>query len=82
MATRCSSGPFKNNSIICNIVSRVHVGTPYEEVLDYAKSRLKKGHWENEMTATERKQFACEVKKAHDRNRGLYRDVMGGGRRR
>lgn len=73
---RCSSGSYKDHPIIRQIVDRLHVGAPETEVLDYARSRLASGAWDK-MSAKDRKAFECEVLKAHDRNRGLYRRVMG-----
>lgn len=73
---RCSSGSFKDSAIIRQIVGRLHVGTPEAEVLKYAKSRLAAGAWDK-MAAKDRRAFECEVLKAHDRNRGTYRRVMG-----
>jgi len=75
-ARRCSSGSFKDHSIIRQIVDRLHVGAPEAEVLEYARSRLATGAWDK-MSANDRKAFECEVLKAHDRNRALYRRAMG-----
>ncbi|HSX23282.1 MAG TPA: hypothetical protein VLE97_10965 [Gaiellaceae bacterium] len=75
-ARRCSSGGFKDSAIIRQIVDRLHVGTPEAEVLEYARSRLASGAWDK-MSDKDRKAFECEVLKAHDRNRGTYRQVTG-----
>jgi len=74
-ARRCSSGNFKDHSIIRQIVDRVHVGASEAEVLEYAKSRLAPKAWDK-MPEADRKAFECEVLKAHDRNRATYRRVM------
>lgn len=74
-ARRCESGDFKNHPIIRQIVARVHVGSPEAEVLEYARSRLAPGAWDK-MPEKDRKAFECEVLKAHDRNRGMFRQVM------
>lgn len=73
---RC--GTFHDSPIIRNIVGRLHVGTPEDEVLEYAKSRLKKGFWETKMTPQERRDFECEVKRAHRENLDLYLAVARG----
>jgi hypothetical protein len=75
-AKRCASGSFKDHPIIRQIVDRVHVGAPEDEVLEYARSRLAAGAWDK-MSAKDRKAFECEVLKARDRNRATYRRVMG-----
>lgn len=75
MAKRCSSGEFKNHPIIRQIVARTHVGTPDDEVVAYARSRLAKGAWEK-LSDKDRKAFTCEVKRVHEANRKLYRAVM------
>jgi hypothetical protein len=74
---RCSSGPFKDHSIIRQIVGRVHVGDPVSEVVAYAKSRLAAGAWDT-MSKADRRAFECEVKKQHARNLDLYTSVMRG----
>ena len=73
---RCSSGSFKDHPIIRQIVGRVHVGKPDDEVLEYARSRLATGAWDK-MSANDRKAFECEVLKAHGRNRTTFRQVSG-----
>lgn len=80
-ARRCSSGDFKDHSIIRQIVDRVHVGTPEKEVLEYARSRLAPGAWDK-LPEKDRKAFECEVLKVHDRNRALYRQVTHATKRR
>jgi hypothetical protein len=73
---KCSSGNFKDSTIIAQIVGRMHVGSSEAEVLEYARSRLAPGAWDK-MSVNDRKAFECEVLKAHDRNRSFYRQVMG-----
>jgi hypothetical protein len=75
MAKRCPTGKFKGNPIIRQIVGRMHVGTPDDEVVAYARTRLAKGAWEA-LPEKDRKAFTCEVKRAHEVNRKLYRHVM------
>ncbi len=71
---RC--GTFHDNPIIRQIVARLHVGSSEDEAVAYAKSRLKKGFWEANMTEKQRRDFVCEVKRAHAENFALYRSVM------
>jgi hypothetical protein len=75
MAKRCPSGEYKDHPIIRQIVGRMHVGTPDDEVITYARSRLAKGAWEK-LPEKDRKAFTCEVKRVHETNRKLYRRVM------
>lgn len=76
MAKPC--GKFHGNYMIRQIVGRLHVGTPDDEVVDYFKSRLKKGFWEKKMTAVQRRDAECEVRRVHAENLKMYRDVMTG----
>jgi hypothetical protein len=74
---RCSSGKFKGSPMIRQIVGRRHVGETDEEVVEYAKTRLRKGAWDT-LSRPEQRAFECEVRKAHRRNQQLYMDVMRG----
>lgn len=64
-------------SILENILSRVHVSTPIGVAVDICKSRLKKGAWET-MTKKDQSTFVRLVKKIHNKNYDLYKYVMGG----
>lgn len=60
-----------------SIVSRCHVSDSHETVLEYAKSRLKKGHWEKQ-TPEYQKAFAQACAELHEENRNLYATVTFG----
>lgn len=74
---RCRSGKFRGYYPIQMIVGRLNVGTPTSEAIDYVRSKLKKGFWES-LSRADQRSFACEVKRVHEANFNLYRDVMGG----
>lgn len=63
-------------SHIRRIVGRCHVGDSHAQVLEYFKSRLRRGVWEK-LTDAEREELTREVREAHDANREEYRQVMG-----
>ena len=65
--------------ILDQIVGRCHVGDSLAEVIDYAKSRLNPGAWES-MSSQHRHVFLVTCQVIHEKNRALYRDVMGGTR--
>ena len=77
MAKRC--GKFHGNVMIERIVGRINVGESGDEAVSYVKSRLAKGAWES-LSASDRRSFDCEVRRAHAANFDLYRFVMRGGR--
>jgi len=64
-------------SILQNILGRVHVATPIDDAIAICKSRLKKGAWEN-MTKKDQSTFVRLIKKIHKKNYDLYTYVMGG----
>ena len=67
--------------IVRQIVNRCHVGDSDRQVIRYFISRLKHGYatWRT-LTRAERKQWLGWIVATHAENRGLYRDVMRGGR--
>ncbi len=77
MARRC--GRFHGNVMIERIVSRLHVGTPPDEAVAYAKSRLAPGAW-NSLSAADQRNFDCEVRRSLAAGLDDYRFVMRGGR--
>lgn len=60
-----------------SIVARCHVSESNEVVLEYVKSRLKRGHWEKQSP-----EWQAEVAQAcvelHEENRNLYASVTLG----
>jgi hypothetical protein len=62
---------------IADIVVRLPVGTPEEEVVAYVKSRLKKGFWAT-MSEEDQCAFVCEIKRAYAENLQLHSDVTRG----
>lgn len=70
-------GRFRDNSMIAQIVGKVNVGQTDEEVLAFAKRKLKQGVW-SQKDAAWRRDFECEVLRVHRRNQDLYRAVMRG----
>jgi hypothetical protein len=65
--------------ILGQIVGRCHVGDSLEDVVEYAKSRLRAGAWES-MSEQDRFVFRVTCEALHKRNRAMYREVMGGTR--
>ena len=64
-------------SALYSIVSRCCVYDSHQEVLEFAKSRLKKGHWEKQ-TPEYQKAFAQACAELHEENRNLYASVSFG----
>jgi histone acetyltransferase (RNA polymerase elongator complex component) len=64
-------------SILRNIIGRIHVSKPLDHVIDTCKAKLNKGTW-NSMTQKEQEQFIACVKKIRKNDVDLYRYVMGG----
>ena len=64
-------------SALRSIIARCHVADSQADVLKYAQSRLKKGHWEKQ-TPEYQKAFAQACAELHEENRNLYTSVMKG----
>lgn len=64
-------------SALYSIVLRCSVYDSNENVLEYAKSRLKRGHWEKQ-TPEWKAAFAMVCEELHTKNLNLYRTVMKG----
>jgi hypothetical protein len=64
-------------SVLYSIVARCHVADSQEDVLKYAQSRLKPGHWEKQ-TPEYQGAFAQACAELHEENRHLYTSVMKG----
>ncbi len=75
--SRCRSGKFRGNLMLERVVSNRSVGMTVAEVQSDVRSHLRKGVWDSWSRADQRS-FDCEVKRVHERNQRLYRDVMGG----
>ena len=76
MAQPC--GKAYGHPIIQQIVSRLHVGTPDDEVVTTVRSKIKKRYWAK-LSEQDRADIACEARRVHRENQKLYRDVMRGG---
>ena len=75
MAKRC--GKFHGNVMIERIVGRINVGESGDDAVAYVKSRMTPGAWEK-LTPEVQRSFDCEVRRVHERNLKLYRNVMSG----
>jgi hypothetical protein len=64
-------------SILQNILGRIHVATPIDDAIAICKSKLKKGVWET-MSKKDQSTFVRLVKKIHKKNYDLYKYVMWG----
>lgn len=64
-------------SILENILGRIHVATPIDDAIAICKSKLKNNAWET-MTKKDQSTFVRLVKKIHKKNYDLYKYVMGG----
>jgi TRAP-type C4-dicarboxylate transport system substrate-binding protein len=64
-------------SALYSIVARCHVADSHKTAFEYAKSRLKKGHWDKQSPEYQ-KAFAQACAELHEENRQLYTSVMKG----
>jgi hypothetical protein len=64
-------------SALYSIVARCHVADSQADVLKYAQSRLKMGHWEKQ-TPEWQATFSEACAELHSENRNLYTGVMKG----
>lgn len=64
-------------SALYSIVARCNVADSHKAAFEYAKSRLKKGHWEKQ-TPEYQKAFAQACAELHEENRNLYASVTLG----
>lgn len=61
-------------SALYSIVARCHVSASHKAAFEYAKGRLKAGHWEKQ-TPEYQKAFAQACAELHEENRNLYTNI-------
>lgn len=80
LRTFCTNLPMTKSdfkSALYSIVARCHVSDSHKHAFEYAKGRLKAGHWEKQ-TPEYQKEFAQACAELHEENRNLYASVKLG----